>query len=173
MLNNTSFQVRAAEERDADNLAALSIQVWLHTYAWHGIDSKISRYVLAEYTSENMARKIANPNGRILLVEKSDHLLGYAALLFDSPCPTMPDLNNELASLYIQTRFAGQGLGGQLLAASAAVFLQRSGNSKYWLTVNEKNQQARDFYQKHGFCEIGDDWFEMEGERFLNKILLA
>jgi hypothetical protein len=42
--------IRQGQHRDAVNLSALAIQVWLHTYATEGISSLISHYVLSEFT---------------------------------------------------------------------------------------------------------------------------
>lgn len=46
---------------DAANLAALSIEVWLHTYARDGIRQAFSDYVLREFTAERFAAHIADP----------------------------------------------------------------------------------------------------------------
>jgi len=36
--------IRQAEQRDCLDLAALSLQVWLHTYAMKGLRTQISQY---------------------------------------------------------------------------------------------------------------------------------
>jgi hypothetical protein len=50
--------IRGATTTDASNIAALSIQVWLHTYAKSGLRNALSDYVLAEYTPEKIAERL-------------------------------------------------------------------------------------------------------------------
>jgi hypothetical protein len=46
---------------DVQNLAALTIQVWLHTYAKDGVHHDISAYVLIEFTPKKFAALNNNP----------------------------------------------------------------------------------------------------------------
>ena len=41
--------IRKALQSDCLDLAALSLQVWLHTYATKGIRSQISQYALSHF----------------------------------------------------------------------------------------------------------------------------
>ncbi|WP_262032096.1 GNAT family N-acetyltransferase [Microvirga sp. Mcv34] len=110
-----NLMIRVATAADASNLAALSIQVWLHTYAKTGLRSALSDYVLAEYTSEKIAERLGDENQVFLVYEQDAHLVGYLSLLLDSPCPTDPSSRVEIATLYVQEHFIGQGIGSKLL----------------------------------------------------------
>ena len=54
----------------------------------------------------------------------------------------------EIVELYVDSFFAGQGIGGQLLD-----FAAEKGCTFLW--VLEKNAGARRFYETHGFKETG------------------
>ena len=45
-------RIRQGLHADAENLAALAIQVFLHTYATQSLSPAISRHVLSEFTAE-------------------------------------------------------------------------------------------------------------------------
>ena len=164
--------IRQATAADALNLAALAIQVWLHTYATGGIRSALSGYVLSEYTEAHFLGLLADPGHLLLLAEVDHHLVGYADLAFASPCATEPGLRTELATLYIQEHFTGQGIGGRLMSACARHARERCGSPDFWLSVYHLNERAITFYRKHGLEERGSFFFEFGGERHKNFIFL-
>lgn len=68
----------------------------------------------------------------------------------------------EVVELYVDSFFAGQGVGGKLLTFAVHCF------DVQYLWALEKNVRARAFYQRHGFCHRGA-WKYEEGtpERLL------
>lgn len=164
-------QIRPATSADALNLAALSIQVWLHTYATSGIRRALSEFVLNEFTKARFEDLVALPDHDILVAEIEGHLVGYAHLDFDSPTDTVPHTRTELVTLYVQEHFLGRGLGSGLLEACDRRSHLRTGDSGCWLSVYWKNARAIRFYQNHGFTTVGDFDFELGEERHKNYIL--
>lgn len=163
--------LRLATLDDAPNLAALSIQVWLHTYATTGIRTALADYVLSEFTTEKFIHLMADPSHVLILAELDHHLLGYANLHFNSPSREVPGTTTELATLYVQEHFAGKGIGTQLMSACRTQAHQRTGNPDFWLSVYYLNQRALTFYQKHGLSIRGSFDFEFGGERHQNYVL--
>lgn len=155
---------------DAASLAALSIEVWLHTYAREGIRRAFSDYVLGEFTAARFAEHVASDSRVIVKCERGDHLLGYLRMDFDEPCPTVPELTTEIATLYVRSRHARQGIGKGLLARASEICRQR-GIKGFWLCVNHENAPAIRFYAAQRFQRNGSDYFELEGERHENFIL--
>jgi diamine N-acetyltransferase len=160
--------LRPARPGDARNLAALSIQVWLHTYATEGLREALATFVLTEFTEARFQQRIAEPRHRVLVEERAGHLVGYADLDFEAP---RKEARVELATLYVQEHFAGRGIGSQLLAACAEEARQRCGCPDLWLSVYHRNERAIAFYRNQGFTECGSFPFEFGGERHLNLIL--
>jgi ribosomal protein S18 acetylase RimI-like enzyme len=162
--------IRVATTTDAGNIAALSIQVWLHTYAKSGLRSALSDYVLAEYTPERMAARLKNRDQVFIVYEQDAHLVGYLRLLLDSPCPTDPGTPVEIATLYVQEHFIGRGIGSELLHHTLD-FCAKRGVSRIWLSVNHENARAIRFYEKHQFRRNGSIYFHLENEQHENFVL--
>jgi diamine N-acetyltransferase len=162
--------IRVATAIDANNLAALSIQVWLHTYAKTGLRSALSDYVLAEYTPEKIAERLGDENQVFMVYEQDAHLVGYLRLLLDSPCPTDPNSRVEIATLYVQEHFIGRGIGSNLLEYTFD-FCSKHGINGVWLSVNHENARAISFYDRHQFQRNGSIFFHLENEQHENFVL--
>ncbi len=164
--------IRQAIPADAACLAVLATQVWLHTYATDGISTVIARYVLAEFSAAKFSAILAQEHSKVLVAEVNGHAVGYAlvntgvACTADGPCV-------EVASLYVQAHFAGQGVGSALLRECQRLALQRTGSAAIWLTVNAKNYPAIAFYKKHGLAQTGTAYFELGGEKHENHVLVS
>jgi ribosomal protein S18 acetylase RimI-like enzyme len=161
-----SLVLRPATAADASNLAALAIQVWLHTYATTGIRQDISAYVLSEFTPAKFADLINNPQYQILIAEINHHLVAFAQI--DFAAEEQPALGSiELQMLYVQEMFTGQGLGHKLLAYCEEIIASRA----YWLSSNSNNHRAIAFYARQGFVQHGVTYFEFGGNQYENKVL--
>ncbi len=163
--------IRLAISTDAKNLAALAIQVWLHTYATEGIRSSLAEYVLTEFTEEKFQKIIDAPDQIVIVAEIDKHLVAYAVLKFEQAREDVPHTSTELTTLYVQERFTKQDIGSKLLAACAQHAQIRNGNPAFWLKVNHQNARAISFYRKHGYSQRGTFYFELDGELHENFIL--
>jgi ribosomal protein S18 acetylase RimI-like enzyme len=165
-----NLMIRGATTTDASNIAALSIQVWLHTYAKSGLRNALSDYVLAEYTPEKIAERLRDKDQVFLVYEQNAHLVGDLRLLLDSPCPTDPGSHVEIATLYVQEHFIRRGIGSELLDYTLD-FCGNRGISSVWLSVNHENDRAIRFYEKHQFQRSGSIFFHLEDEQHENFVL--
>lgn len=171
MQSEVTTLIRQATNADAANLAVLATQVWLDTYAKQGVRRALADYVLSEFSSERFMQRIAALDQRILLAEKAQHLVGFARIALASPMPKQAKHHTELASLYVQPAFKGRGIGTHLLAAAKAV--AQSQSQTLWFSVNAQNEKALAFYQHASCIIVGDTYFELDGERHLNHLVLA
>lgn len=162
--------LRDARPVDAANLAALSIQVWLHTYAKSGIRPIFSNYVLTEFTAENFSRLLESKEHLFILCEVDAHLVGYVRLNLNASCPSEPHLLTEITTLYVQEHFLRRGIGTLLLERALRV-CEKRGFDKVWLSVNHENLNAIKFYEAHHFTPNGLQYFELGDERHENFIL--
>ncbi|NHQ87932.1 GNAT family N-acetyltransferase [Iodobacter sp. HSC-16F04] len=162
-----SLVLRPATAADAQNLAALAIQVWLHTYATAGIRQDISAYVLSEFTPDKFTTLINDPRYQLLIAEIDHHLVAFAQIDFASEKQTAP-CSVELQTLYVQEMFTGQGLGSKLLAYCEEII----GSHHYWLSANINNHRAIAFYARQGFVQHGVTYFELGGNQYENKVLV-
>jgi ribosomal protein S18 acetylase RimI-like enzyme len=162
--------IRVATAADASNLAALSIQVWLHTYAKQGLRNALSDYVLAEFTPQRLGASVADENQVLLVYEENAHLIGYLRLNLDSPSPADPEARVEMVRLYVQEHFLGRGIGSALLKHMYA-HCREHGIPDVWLAVNHENTKAIGFYERHRFERTGSTFFHLENEQHENFIL--
>ncbi|WP_374599867.1 N-acetyltransferase family protein [Niveibacterium sp.] len=168
--SNEGLRIRPAKTRDATRIAALGIQVWLHTYATSGVSGVMADYVLREFSETRLVEKIEDPQRLVLIAEDADHLLGYAVLHFAAP---QADLHTELETLYVQAHSHGQGIGRALLVEARSAAARGNGSSAIWLTVNARNDRAIAFYQRQGFVEIGETDFMLGGTPHRNLVMVV
>ncbi len=76
--------IRNAKSEDAINLATLSIQVWLDSYATDGIRKEISQHVLTSFTESYFSELIVCQDYGILVYEEKEYLVGYILAHFNS-----------------------------------------------------------------------------------------
>ena len=162
--------VRSATPDDAERLSALAIQVWLHTYATEGISSTISSYVLSQFSTDRFTSLLLTQESKVLVAEVAENLVGFATVSFGTVCPKPATARAELATLYVQEHFHGNGVGRQLLREAESLALLNAGSS-LWLTVNSKNHRAIDFYFKNGYKKIGTTYFSLGEEKHENLVL--
>ena len=157
--------IRNATEKDSLNLAALSIQVWLHTYATAGLRQEISNYVLSTFTEHYFDKLLNSPNYRILVFIEKNHLVGYIMANLESVWEN--ELNGyEIEKLYVHENFQGKGIGRVLLSEMATQY-----GGTFWLSTWEHNVKAIGFYKHLGFLDIGCKHFQLENESHENRVL--
>ncbi|MEN2427393.1 GNAT family N-acetyltransferase [Chromobacterium vaccinii] len=166
------LEIRSARPGDAASLAALSIQVWLSTYAIDGIRQALADYVLTEFTPEKMTALIADPARQLLVMEKNSHLLGYAQLKLDEACAGCDGPSQEMERLYLVESHTGQGLGRRLMVAARQWAAAQPGQPRLWLRVWHGNERAIAFYRRIGMAVHGETHFELEGAKHLNYVML-
>lgn len=164
--------IRAGLPGDAQRLAVLAAQVWLHTYATDGISDDIAQYVLSELSTERFASALSAPQTCILVAESGTSLVGFAAFRFGAACPTGASSVAELQTLYVQAPFLGRGIGRSLLQAAEARAREQA-DCALWLTVNAKNARAMSFYARQGYRKVGMTYFALGTARHENHVLIG
>jgi diamine N-acetyltransferase len=167
-----SLCIRSGRSEDADRLAVLATQVWLHTYAISGITADIAEYVLHELTPEKYRAILNDPKRQVFVAARGESLAGLAVVKFGIPCPAGNYSSAELQTLYVQEHFVGCGAGKSLLRAAETEARQRS-NGVLWLTVNAKNARAIAFYAQQGYTRVGTTYFVLGEGRHENHVLIG
>lgn len=158
--------IRTAVEADCMSLTALSIQVWLHTYATEGVSDDLAREALSTFTPAYFQSIIADPDYRLFVEVDGDNLLGYILLDLDSRCAEENYGGVEVDTLYVQEHFHGRGIGRALLDHAIDTV-----GARLWLTAWAGNTRALAFYNSYGFVDIGTAWHEFEEQKYENRIL--
>lgn len=168
---HSDWHIRPGQPADAGPLAALATQVFLHTYATQGVSAVIAAHVLSEFTVAKFQAVLARETSTVLVAEQHAHLLGYANIEFGVTCPARSASTVELATLYVQAHFVGQGVGSALLARAQTLAWQRT-QQPLWLTVNAQNARAIGYYAARGFSKIGIAQFVLGDESHENHVLV-
>ncbi len=156
--------IRLAKEHDCINLAALSLDVWLKTYAADGIRTESSHYALSGFTKDYFKGVLKNSNYRLLVFVDGIYLRGYALVNLESVFET-PDNGFEIEKLYVHGPFQGKGVGKSLLMEIKARYGER-----FWLYTWIHNKSIA-FYKKLGFKDIGIYEFKLGDETIENSVL--
>ncbi len=157
--------IRRATLSDCNNLAALSIQVWLSAYARDGINAAISDYVLTTFNQQHFVKLLDQEHYQMYVATEKEHLLGFIALNLCSHFKTS-EHGFEIDTFYVQGRQQGKGIGRHLLQHIATEH-----QAKYWLSTWSHNVEAINFYRRFGFKYIGQSYFELDGEQHENRVL--
>jgi ribosomal protein S18 acetylase RimI-like enzyme len=161
---------RIAKLEDAENISAIMMQVWLHTYAKQGMRSALSHYVFTEFNEEKIVAGIKSVNEKIFVYELNQHIVGVATLNLSARHPITQEEFPEIGKLYIQEYFTNKGIGSKLLN-NLIEYCRKKRYSKIWLTVNHQNQRAIEFYKNHAFKKNGVTHFKLEEELHENLVL--
>jgi ribosomal protein S18 acetylase RimI-like enzyme len=169
---STSPTIRSATASDASMIAALGMQVWLHTYATDGISPLIADYVLAEFTAGKIGALLDDPDVALLVAEIGGNLVGFVLIRFGSES-RQAKTSVEIERIYVQEHFHRRGIGTALMQGAQEESERRTGSRRVWLMVYIHNVDAIAFYLRHGFVRAGVGYFELGDERHENHLLVS
>lgn len=163
--------LRSANQDDALAIAALSIQVFLDTYATGGVRPDLAREAFAEYSGDAFAARLREPDRRFILVEQGEGLVGFAEMIVrESLAPAGSVQGAQLVRLYVQPTFQRTGLGRTLIREAEKI-AAGAGLTALWLTAWDENRRARDFYAAQGYDDVGATTYTFEGRDYGNRVL--
>ena len=97
-------------------------------------------------------------------------LLGYAeVLLAPLPAPSGGISGAELVRLYVQPAAQRRGVGRALLTHAEQAALSAS-LATVWLTAWEGNDNARAFYLRLGYADVGATTYTFQGNTYGNRV---
>lgn len=166
----TDLSLRLAVPADARSLGVLGTQVFLDTYAPQGIRPLIADEVLEHFSTDAIARLLAQPVTVFIVAESAGHLIGFAQLTRGAKPPHNEVTDAvELARLYVLERFTGRGVGQRLLRESERRAVSNHA-SMLWLTAWIGNARALAFYAAQGYAEAGKTFYDFQGELYENRL---
>ena len=158
-----AVMIRVAQKEDCINLAVLSSQVWLETYAVEGIRTECTKYVTETFTESYFLDRLNNPNYRLLISVTVGRLQGF--VLVNLASRFEGELNGyEIEKLYVHRDFQGQGLGRKFIFEVGLRF-----GKSFWLYTWVKNE-SNAFYKHLGFKHTGQLNFEFENTLIENNV---
>lgn len=146
-------KLREGGRADTARIAALHILSWQAAYRGQLPDAFLDGQSLARRTTEWETR-LGVGGERVLLLEDSGAVLGFAAFGPSRDPDADPAMIWELYNLHVLPDRRGGGLGGQLFAAVVTEG-RRARRSTLTLWVAEGNGPARKFYRRRGMHPDG------------------
>lgn len=165
--------VRPAQPDDVNALVELATTTFRDAYRSFDDPDDITDHVTKNFTPAIFADILEDKSSTLLVLVTGDRLIGYVQTKVSGPpaCVTGPS-PIELAKLYLRQEAIGRGHGTALMLAAHAE-ARRRGCKTLWLGVYDRNQRARDFYQRWGFVDVGTKQFIFAGRSYADPVMSA
>jgi len=164
------LSLRPAGLGEAACIGVLGTQVFLDTYAPQGIRPLLAYEVLEHFSTDVIARALAQSATRFIVAELAGHLVGFAQLTQGTKPPHADAADAvELERLYVLERFTARGIGKRLLCECERwAASQRA--PMLWLTAWVGNGRALAFYAAQGYADAGKTFYDFQGELYENRL---
>ena len=168
------MRIRPALPVDAPALALLGERLWRETYTGLIPASNLELHLAETFGAAQQATELADPLGRMLVLDVDGVLHGYAWLRAGGPeneaaFPFARPL--EVARFYVDRTQHGSGAAQALMAAVLA-HAAEAAHDGVWLQVWEQNPRAIRFYAKVGFTDAGDATFRIGQQVDRDRLLV-
>ena len=169
MKNEGRFDLRAACADDAATIAALATQVFLDTYATHGVRPDLAREAFREHSEQAYVARLVEQQRQFLLAIQGEALVGFAEFLSCVASPLADHSGMELVRLYVQPGSQRRGIGRRLISETERADAAFAASS-LWLTVWDGNANALALYGRMGYADIGSTTYSFEGKSYGNRV---
>ncbi|HMU47098.1 MAG TPA: GNAT family N-acetyltransferase [Chitinophagaceae bacterium] len=157
------FKILEATDRDIPLIRELTFKVWPQTYATILTQSQID-YMLEMMYSEESLRKQMAENCRFIIIYDDSDPVGFASYqLADNSI-------YKLHKIYVLPSQQGKGTGKFLIDYIINDIRNKKGSSLQ-LQVN-RNNRAKNFYEKLGFNVIQEADFDIGNGYFMNDYVM-
>lgn len=152
------FKVRRCGLGDESALSAVGKATFLETYAGTAEGSDLLAYMETDHSTEHYQHWLAEGSAHIWVVETAigGSAIGYLVALDLEG--TGLSTKMEIKRIYLLHRFHRKGIGNLLMNEILTV-ARKKRVTALMLKVHEINQNAIDFYSRHGFRIVGDEPF--------------
>lgn len=161
---------RRASVDDAEALSHLGAATFLVSFANDHPGKPLIEHLNAEHSVTYYAAKLANPDIDIIIGETPlGAPVGYVMLV----PPEHPELQQpgdlELKRIYLLGPWQGGGNGRALMEQALGIAEQRKAK-RLLLAVYESNHRAVAFYERAGFCYVGETVFMVGDVAFRDMV---
>ncbi len=166
--------IRSAELGDEHALALVGAATFLETFAGVLGGRDIISHCSSAHTIEKYGSWLKDSRCALWLVEHSPDgaPIGYCVLSpSDLPVPDPSPNDVELKRIYVLSKFRGAGIGRHLVER-VRDRARETGACRLLLGVYAHNRDARAFYERVGFVQVGTRKFVV-GERAYDDVVMA
>ena len=150
---NTEIHIRKVKLEEAAELAKLSADLFIETYAHLNNAADMKLYVEENFSREKIRQELTNPNSYCFYALKNSIPIGCIKLILHQTNASFTYKKSaEISRLYVSKVYHNQKIGAALMQF-AIDFALKNQAENLWLGVWEKNQKAIDFYVEWGFIK--------------------
>lgn len=157
------FNISYATEKDIPLIRELTFKVWPQTYAAILSPEQIG-YMLEMMYSETSLQKQMSEGSQFIIINDKAGPVGFASY------QQMQSKIYKLHKIYVLPSQQGKGTGKYLLNYIIDN-IRRNGASALQLQVN-RNNKAKEFYEKLGFSVIEEADFDIGNGYFMNDYVM-
>ena len=144
------IRYRTLRKRDVEQIQAVALKAWRHTYKNIYKPKTIRRYVSSYYSDESFANFVLpaimkGADWFYVALEDGD-VIGYAHV-------GKRRAGWELFRIYLLPRYIGKGIGKRLMQLCEKALKAKRANS-YFLFVHSGNKLGKAFYLRNGFIRV-------------------
>jgi ribosomal protein S18 acetylase RimI-like enzyme len=157
------FSIRRANSEDVPLIRELCFKVWPQTYASILSQEKIDYMLELMYSSDSLEEQMNN-GSQFIFVYEDEEPVGFAA--YFEKAPTI----FKLDKIYILPSQQGKGTG-RFVVDYILDEIRQKGATSLQLQVQRENK-ARNFYEKLGFAIIDEKDFDIGNGFFMNDYVM-
>lgn len=158
-----ALSLRRAYEKDIPLIRDMSLKVWPQTYSTILTPEQITYMLNMMYSEQSLAKQMKDQH-EFIIVDDGNEPVGFASFSL-----TEPGIY-KLHKIYMLPAMQGKGAGkfviGEIIKAIA-----RKGGRALQLNVN-RNNKAKDFYEKLGFTVIREEDIDIGNGYFMNDYIM-
>ena len=150
---------------DVSILRGIARDTFIETVSEANKAEDMDRYLTENFSEEQLARELSNPDSFFYVAEVNGHVVGYLKLNI-AHAQTEPQAADalEIERIYVLSSYHGHGVGQALYHHAMSVAEDRKA-SYVWLGVWEHNHRALRFYEKNGFIAFGTHIFQLGNDQ--------
>ena len=150
---------------DVSILRGIARDTFIETFSEANKAEDMERYLTENFSEEQLARELSNPDSFFYVAEVNGHVVGYLKLN-TAHAQTEPQAADalEIERIYVLSNYHGNGVGQALYHHAMSVAEDRKA-SYVWLGVWEHNHRALRFYEKNGFIAFGTHIFQLGNDQ--------
>lgn len=147
--------------RDLSRLQKIGKRTFFDTYAAGNSEENMRQYLENVFSDEKVQSELTDENSEFYFAELDEEEIGYLKVNL-GPSQTDLKVDNalEIERIYVLKEYQGLKVGQKLLTKATEIAKQKQ-LDYVWLGVWERNPNAIQFYQKHGFTEFDKHVFKL------------
>ncbi|MGY5339317.1 GNAT family N-acetyltransferase [Levilactobacillus spicheri] len=156
---------------DLPTLQAISRETFADTFGAANTPEDLAKYLDRAYAPAKLHREMTNSDLHFFFLQVGSTVCGYLKVNTGAAqSEPMPADNFEVERIYIRKAYQKHGYG-RILIELAEQLARDAHKSRMWLGVWEHNDNARVFYARSGFHQIGEHTFTIGGSRQTDYLL--